>query len=245
MIANSLFHFTRKSISLKAILQSSSLRASYCLENFRDFGFQSPYLAIPMVCFCDIPLKFVRHHVRNYGSYGIGLKKDCGIEAKINPLQYVVSSSFVANSIKDLIESAKTENFIVPSESVEQTQRRITQSTAIQDRIVRLTTFTKVYKEKNTNFYLEREWRYVPDDCQFSFTNRRNTKIVQELNQDYHGTSPDYVHFEIEDINHIIVPSASAVSSMISVINSLQLDQKVKLRLIQKIIDLKSIQNDF
>jgi hypothetical protein len=245
MIANSLFHFTRKSTSLKAILQSSSLRASYCIENVRDFGFQSPYLAIPMVCFCDIPLKFVRHHVLSYGGYGIGLKKDWGIDSKINPLQYVVSSSFVAKSMKELIESAKAENFIVPGESVAQTQRRITQSITIQDRIVRIATFTKVYEEKRTNFYLEREWRYVPGDCQFSFTNKRNKKITGELNLDYHSTSPDHVPFEVEDINHIIVPTSSAIKSVIKVINKLQLDQTVRSQLIQKIIDLKTIQNDF
>lgn len=245
MIANSLFHFTRKSSSLKAILQSLSFRASYCIENVRGFGFQSSYLAIPMVCFCDIPLKFVRHHVRNYGSYGIGLKKDWGIKATINPLQYVVNSSFVACSIYELIEASKVENFVVPGESVEQTQRRIEQSIKVQDRIVRLTTFTKIYEEKNTNFYLEREWRYVPDDCQFLFSDRRTKEIVRRLNGDYHSSNPDLLPFDVDDINHIIVPNVKAIKSVMTLISKLELDQEIRSKLIQKTIDLQTIQNDF
>ena len=64
MISSSLFHFTRKISNLKLILRDKKFRASYNIENVQSFFPNESYLAIPMVCFCDIPLKFITqaHH---------------------------------------------------------------------------------------------------------------------------------------------------------------------------------------
>lgn len=72
--ANTLFHFTKDFSTLLSILKTKfypRLCKERCLwEKSEDFIF-----AIPMVCFCDIPLSCISEHAAKYGGYAIGLKK--------------------------------------------------------------------------------------------------------------------------------------------------------------------------
>ena len=56
--SNSLFHFTNTINILKTIL-SDRFYGSYCNETLRDKAESIP-LIIPMISFCDIPLKRIR-----------------------------------------------------------------------------------------------------------------------------------------------------------------------------------------
>eukprot|EP01034_Spumella_vulgaris_P011525 gene11525-14663_t len=64
----------------------------YSLEDFR-WQVSGPnsheFAAFPMVCFCDIPLSRIDEHVGFYGSYGLGLSREWGIRAGLNPVQYI------------------------------------------------------------------------------------------------------------------------------------------------------------
>jgi hypothetical protein len=80
--SNTLFHFTDKRENLINILENE-FRPHFCLENFNFFAHDMNYregfeIAIPMVCFCDIPLSQARIHMKHYGEYGIGLSKEWG-----------------------------------------------------------------------------------------------------------------------------------------------------------------------
>lgn len=68
---STLYHFTGKSNNLKLILRNG-LRFSYCFEEFtKNVG-----IAIPMICFCDIPLLRTIEHRHKYGDYMIGIDKE-------------------------------------------------------------------------------------------------------------------------------------------------------------------------
>ena len=83
--SNSLFHFTNSAERLVGILKHT-FRPRYCLEDLRMFTTSLDEdeegswleLAIPMVCFCDIPLSKIKHHLTFYGNYGIGFDKRMG-----------------------------------------------------------------------------------------------------------------------------------------------------------------------
>jgi len=119
--SSTLFHFTRKFANLKKIVQKG-LRFSYCFEslpkevvlnellpasmnfpkdikigdNSKEYG-----VAIPMVCFCDIPLLRINEHKHKYGSYAIGIDKNLLSEiynAKLNPIWYMDSKN-VSDSV--------------------------------------------------------------------------------------------------------------------------------------------------
>ena len=71
--ANTLFHFTKKLDTLRNILMSK-FYPRLCLEScFLDST--NKKWAIPMVCFCDIPLSNIDQHTQKYGNYAIGIKK--------------------------------------------------------------------------------------------------------------------------------------------------------------------------
>ena len=79
---NTLFHFTDKIENVIGILKEG-FRPHFCLEDLNDFVSRDErieYLewAIPMVCFCDIPLSQSTNHREHYGNYGIGLSKEWG-----------------------------------------------------------------------------------------------------------------------------------------------------------------------
>ncbi|MFS2265232.1 abortive infection system antitoxin AbiGi family protein [Vibrio vulnificus] len=67
-----LFHFTNNKETLKLIF-NHGYWPRYCLEDIRWVNqVNAPYMAFPMVCFCDIPLSRISEHVSFYGNYGLG-----------------------------------------------------------------------------------------------------------------------------------------------------------------------------
>ena len=88
--ANTLFHFTRHRENLLGILRDN-FKPHYSLETIVGALPPNGVLrsAIPMVCFCDIPLSQIRNHARDYGSYAIGLSKSWASQKSIAPVMYV------------------------------------------------------------------------------------------------------------------------------------------------------------
>lgn len=106
--SSSLFHFTREFGTFKEIL-TKGLRFSYCYEPYSDVvakqGWNIEFktgrkvieckgIAIPMICFCDIPLLRTKQHRETFGNYMIGFNKEALIKVinstnyMLNPVQY-------------------------------------------------------------------------------------------------------------------------------------------------------------
>lgn len=85
--ADTFFHFTDKISKVKGILKNG-FRASYCYEEI-PFNISGGHLAIPMVCFCDLPLSLTKNHIQKYGGFGIGMKKSWGLEMEMSSINYV------------------------------------------------------------------------------------------------------------------------------------------------------------
>jgi hypothetical protein len=56
--------------------------------------------AIPMVCFCDLPLSLIKKHVEEYGGYGIGLNKTWGVKNGVAPVIYTHSRAKTRPSVR-------------------------------------------------------------------------------------------------------------------------------------------------
>ncbi|MBC7776163.1 MAG: hypothetical protein H7246_12075 [Phycisphaerae bacterium] len=114
--SNTLFHFTGNASYLVSILQEG-FKPRYCLENFSMFEFilgtENTELAVPMVCFCDIPLSKVKDHVVKYGSFGIGMTKDWGIREKVSPLMYVNEKSATTLGLSNTISHLYTQQEVL------------------------------------------------------------------------------------------------------------------------------------
>ncbi|MBU0809519.1 MAG: hypothetical protein KKD30_16620 [Gammaproteobacteria bacterium] len=99
--SRTLFHFTRSLEFLKSIL-SNGFRPRYCLEDTRYIGVD--YMALPMCCFCDIPISRIKEHTGFYGEYGLGMTKEWGAINNLEPILYASSTGTVANFINHVIE---------------------------------------------------------------------------------------------------------------------------------------------
>lgn len=105
--ASTLFHFTKGGIRTLNKILKGGFHPKYHKENYNNVlkkrNIYSNSL-IPMVCFCDIPLTRISNHLENYGSYGIGLRKNWGINKKISSLIYVDKKFSSASHIKTSYE---------------------------------------------------------------------------------------------------------------------------------------------
>ncbi|MBN1471996.1 MAG: hypothetical protein JW925_09460 [Syntrophaceae bacterium] len=95
---STLFDFTAKAEHLISILENE-FRPRFCLEHRRELNPLESFLlndeAIPMVCFCDLPLSTIAPHLEFFGNYGLGLTKEWGIQNGLNPVMYMSNVSYL------------------------------------------------------------------------------------------------------------------------------------------------------
>lgn len=256
--SNSLFHFTRGAANLIGILKKG-IAPRYCLENFSmfDFGLSTENetfeLAVPMVCFCDIPLSKVKYHLSFYGSYGIAFSKDWGVKMGISPILYVDPKSETTRSIQDAI-------YYFSNSSM---QDEISYNT--YQKLLRLVRFTKPYQGKFwrngkyedeiVRFYDEREWRFVPDIHLVENENIRpwisKEDFLKDINRSALDTQIEEMHtlnFKPDDIRYIIIDRDKDVMDIIDYIEKSlagQYDTKDIKKLIAKVLTKEQIEHDF
>lgn len=104
--SNSLFHFTNSLQNLKGILKDK-FQLTYCREQYKlDYETHDSYY--PIISFCDIPLSLTKKHINSYGSYGIGMKKEWGINHGLNPVLYIENNSQLAEGIQNTTKNIDT-----------------------------------------------------------------------------------------------------------------------------------------
>lgn len=97
--ANTLFHFTSDLRYLLNIL-SEGFYVRYSLEDYRGLLKEEDEIALPMTCFCDIPISHTRRHALTYGNYALGLSKDWGHKNNVNPVIYTYPDSETTKTLE-------------------------------------------------------------------------------------------------------------------------------------------------
>ena len=254
--ANTLFHFTKSLENIKNIL-TNNFSPRYCLERF-DFisSDEKLELAIPMVCFCDIPLSQISDHVCTYGDYAIGLKKEWAIINGISPVFYLYKES----------RTSKTLNgFFVNSARMDRVKQILKNDTSIPATLdfFEFLFYCKIYKGKmwregkiigNITFYNEREWRFVPNIHELEIINPRliiNKKEYDDF-QKREELNNQLTNFQIrftpKDIKYIIISKETERIEMVRMIeqikgNDFSLNDLKELN--SKIISVEQIKDDF
>jgi len=225
MVVNTetLIHFTSDLQKLLSILEGDFLPQM----SLEDFSYISKFedrqkAAIPICCFCDIPLHLVGDHMSEYGQYGIGLSKEWGIKVGLNPVVYVKKNSALFRSIYNIKEHL----FYTSNGKGKFTT---------QDRMVwELLTFLKPYEgtsHKNGRrkiFYDECEWRYSPG----IYNIYRNKKILPILFESKFSTHREQLNtilrdfplrYHPSDIKYIIVPAETEILPVIKAIDRIKM----------------------
>lgn len=238
--SNALFHFTRKKTSLLNILEND-FTPHYCIEDqrliFDEFNTKnSGEVAIPMVCFCDIPLSKVLKHSGFYGKYAIGFTKEWGIRNGICPVLYAHPSGRSVKSIRTIL---KNENSSSEKDFLAAFVKRYEGKVWKGDH----------YSKKEKLFYDEKEWRYVPD-INADLLRISKDEFLNTPRSDAYSTSikDKKLIFKPADIKYIIVSKENQrlkIAKEIFEIKKYTYESDEAYELVTKIISIDQIKEDF
>jgi hypothetical protein len=247
--SRTLFHFTNKADNLIGILTDDFL-PRFCLEEFELFeveGGASVFdTAIPMSCFCDLPLSNISEHLEFYGNYGIGLTKDWGIRQGLNPVMYISPQSDLNTHLLRVC------NYALNSKS----------DSAVRD-VADLLGFVKPVQGEMFRggkmvpkyFYDEREWRFVPrlwdqigdDNDDIRLTKEEFLNDVKRAHANRELRNQASLTFTPENVKYIIVSDESEIASMINAIRQIKRKfSKTEVDVLaSRILSSHQIQQDF
>lgn len=254
---NTVFHFTKSMDNLESILKND-FYPHYCFEDFFGTISSIPNVekAIPMVCFCDIPLSQVQKHIKTYGEYALGLSKKWAIKKKINPVLYAYPNSDFTNKLNDalfeLVQHEKDKDL----------------SEKLSDQFISAIQYIKPYEGKlwkdgqwtkdMIRFYDEREWRYIPQLAKSksslmirkrdSLEDKDYPMILKKLNDLMATVEHLRLSFEPNDIKFIIVRNENEVLPMLDNVINIKREKfpyKDVQILTTRIISMDSIKENF
>ncbi|NMB99422.1 MAG: hypothetical protein GYA35_03980 [Thermoanaerobaculaceae bacterium] len=250
--ANTLFHFTNKKKNLIGILSNEFL-PRYCLEEMPFNESNIVEKAIPMVCFCDLPISQIKQHLKFYGRYGLGMRKEWGINKGLNPVFYISKGSQSKKRFQNIIKFLFSDFW--PKENFKEhphisLKEFLSYFKPYEGKIWR----NGKYIEKK--FYDEREWRYVPklEDFLNSGHGFRYWLTKDEfLEEKTKKICDEYIGYDLplkfgpDDIKYIIVSKEKEIDGLIESIEEIKskYDEKTKKRLFSRIISSEQIIEDF
>lgn len=233
--SNTLFHFFGEYNYLKQSIEEG-LWPRYCIEK----KWKGKDLAIPMFCFCDIPLSQIKDHIdekNGYGCYGIGVTKEFAMDNKITPVTYLSQESFLMNKIL---------NFLTTFNSPSVNHKEMDFREMMLYYLKKVSGFNNE-EERSRKFYNEREWRYIPEITQdvhleILSGNYNKDKVIRCLST---KTEKCKLALKPKNIVYIIVKNESEINDMIDVLkNSFGTDKNLP-KLYTRIITVKQIIEDF
>ena len=252
--ANTLFHFTKDAESLISILKNG-FYPRFCLEDFTETGnivaetTNLQEMAIPMVCFCDIPLSKITDQIDFYGSYGIGLTKNWGIQSGLNPLLYITKKSLLNSHLvqmravflnpidgdnKHFIHWIETVSYIKP------VQGKMYKGGAFVEKV----------------FYDENEWRYVPvlhengsakGTKEYRLSKEHYLDNIIRTNANNELKDAVKLPFVLTDVKYLIVPTqaeARLLANSMHDVMKTEAGSDINL-LISRIITCEQVREDF
>lgn len=228
--ANAFFHFTSKFDVLISILREG-FWPRYCIE--RGWGNKYIDFALPMVCFCDIPLGQILNHTNTYGEFGIGVSHGWVTHNKLfNPVQYISNNSEIFNKVSRELTKLKNSVDSVDAEFLCRVKKVSGEFRKTDGKNLRV------------KFYDEREWRYVPQlDNTFGLVSSDKKNPV-DINEKSKSTQAEKLKLFACEIRYIILPNEKYRFKMIKCLKELFTESETDL-LISKIITLEQIMNDF
>jgi hypothetical protein len=214
-----LFHFTKTKKALFNIL-AETFKISYAKESIQGIG-NKREVGVPMVSFCDLKLHDLKQHIKNYGTYGIGLTKDWANKNGLNPVLYTNSEceliGNLMNALNGIYAHLKTVN----------TQPEYNALTDNYNNVLNLYRYTKNYEgplrrkgklvDTKYRFADEREWRYVPsisnpDILPFLPIDKIDTPSKKKRwNQ---RISQHRLQFQPDDIRYLIVKDDADINDL-------------------------------
>lgn len=239
--SNSLIHFTKTLTNLESILKDN-FKVLYCHEIICSK--KEIHTFVPMVSFCDIPFSQIKKHIKSYGNYGIGLKKEWAKKNRLNPVLYFDQNSSLGEHLIEIFLESSNKTFKDGEYPID------------------IFNYLKNYEGdlyrkgkllKNYRFSDEREWRYVLNVSEsLMYTKLRNNQdkniendiLKKNLNN---RISKERLSFEPNDIQYIIIKSEKERDKIIKILEKSKTNYPTdQLKILSsKIISTEQINYDF
>ncbi len=276
--ASSLLHFTNSMDALKGILEKG-FRFSYCCEKvsatinmnelhpeganfFRPSPQINTHIAIPMICFCDIPLTRVKSHSNLYGDFIVGVDKDMAITVfgdNINPVMYRTSQT-IGLALHDLS---------VIKATIDNVDGCYNYKRSLNQLIGNTKPYNGTVNGKDYCFYNEREWRIlIPFDYsedtkwywnlseeEFAVKKDEFNKILHSSEYAYRGFTTDIDNEEdfMQFITHIVVDTEANIPELVEfILNEEQplfgypkVSKRIRNFLVSRITSFERIEKDY
>ncbi|WP_459926285.1 abortive infection system antitoxin AbiGi family protein [Flavobacterium covae] len=258
--ADSIYHFTDNIETVKTIL-TDKFKGSYCKEVL-NYNNELVPMYIPMISFCDTPLKTYSNLGAIYGKYGIGMSKNWAIKNKLNPVLYIDKNSLLLenfiNALKGSLTTIEIASKVLKNNPNKQGASISKNMTNSVEYLTYSLYHTKHYQDnlprldnKEYRFYDEREWRFIPEFqcavCQlkkseeeFNVWRKQSKKkpLLEEVS----------LEFDFLDIEHIVIEKNEDLIEIIETIKNIE-DSKLKGHqkelLYAKIICFEKLERDF
>lgn len=248
--ANTLFHFVGKIEYLFDILEKCCLYPRYCAERYSFLPSDFPPLIFPMKCFCNIYLEKLQLHCKEYGSYGIGFKRDALLRRGVQPVQYINEASDLGKILKK-----DAQNFLNKGGD-------ILANNFLHSKLFNHLKHSKPLSGKDKDGKMkflpdEKEWRFVPTvnkkNKSAAFLNvLANPDAIRRASDEIEKREELKLDYEYSDIKYLIVNNAEERMCLAKYIwyrlklEGYKREQKenVKLELISKIVELDRIRGD-
>lgn len=202
--------------------------------------------AVPMVCFCDIPLSNISEHTKKYGNYAIGIKKTWAMKQGVTPILYVHDNSNFIDFGREALNW-----------SIELNELRKVSSKERLSQVLSLFFMMKPYEgmqsingnTKRVRFYDEREWRYIPpiNGKKLNFLVESEYKDADHIIETNLYNEQYGVTFNPDVINYIIVDKEDEIIPLMHELGNIKGDfpyRSVEL-LYSRIISMDRIKEDF
>lgn len=223
-------------------ISNMSMFPRFVQEDFNFLGVQFEReslinLYIPMLCFCDIPIKNLKYHSNEYGNYAIAFKMEWGRKNKISPVHYLYENSDVYEQMRKLFMYANESDDYV-----------------IYNYLFNRLFFTKPKEDYQNGtqmlFTDEQEQRYVPKIPENSNGLKqfylKNDLNFEHLNSAIMKNNKLKLEFSADDIKYIIVATTEEKTEIIeTIMNSKKIDRLEKLNMVTNIISMNEIEEDF
>ena len=246
-----LFHFTKRKKTLYSIL-SETFKVSYAREAIHGTETKRE-LGVPMVSFCDVKLHDIKSHIKNYGSYGIGLTKEWANRNGLNPVLYINKQCELIGNLMLALN-----NLYVRLDQISDTERA-DNMIGHYNNLLNLYRYIKNYEgplkrrgklvSNNYRFADEKEWRYVPplkSRDVFPFLpiaeiDTRSKKATRNKAIEHHR-----LRFEPDDIRYLIVKDDNDIVDLLHHLRTVKsrFDESIIQRLSTRIFTTYQINHD-
>lgn len=248
---NTVFHFTDDNDILLSILKNKYFKASYAKEIIVGPNGSKRKFGIPMVSFCDIRLSNLHEHMKKYGYYGIGLKKNWAINKGLNPVSYLNHNCSMFEYFDEQLRDMSNELLNIHSTEERKLARQKYRN------LQNVMRYMKNYEgeltrgdehHKNYRFANESEWRYVPDITTddiipVKIIRAKESNWKKKANDALWKSEASRLRFDYNDIKYILVPTNYMAFDLIEGFKEFVTNDQY-VYLISKIFDSRQIYKD-